>query len=171
MVASSRRIALAALLTAALTASLATATTASPTWLSANGTHTVGTVSFTGQAWAAIAMGGGPARIEIRTQGSPAQFSAPGRKRLVPAGSDVHLTVAVGRTFYIISKGGPVQFIVRGIQMSASIAGSGTAVLTGRGRYTTSAHPVARPWPKVPIVLVQPKTQHVPAGKTLPWIP
>jgi len=153
-----RRISIAALIMTAVTTAVATATVAPssalPNWLSAAGAKTAGTVTFDGNAWSAISMGASSARIEIRTKATAAQFTTAKRKVRVAPGRDVHLTVPAGQVFYITPlAGGAISFTVRGVELFATISGSGTVQLTGRGKYQTSIHQAARAWPKAPVVI------------------
>jgi hypothetical protein len=154
-----RRIAIVALIIAAVTGAVATAANvapaAQPNWLSATGTKTSGTVTFDGHAWSALSMGASTARIEIRTQATAAQFSTLKRKVRIGPGRVVRLTVPAGQVFYITPLAtGNLHFTVRGVQMFASISGSGTVLLAGRGKYHTDAHPAPRAWPKLPVTIV-----------------
>jgi len=119
----------------------------------------VGTVAVTGRVVILGSVATSRAQLEIITLHSGATLGVGGRTRKIPVGRDVTVTAGMGAFFGVTANSGQIRVIVHGRGISATIAGSGTVVFSGRGTYSFGYPPITRAWPKTALGLRQPSAQ------------
>ncbi len=155
---SHRRIAALAVVVGTAAAAVALAgPTVGTGWISVTGADSAGVVHFSGQGLVRGSINGGHPSIEIHAGATPIVVGLGGRQRRIPAGADVRIALDAGEQFGVISTGTRLQVILRGPDIAATIAGTGTISFTGRGTYSCGYPPVGRAWPKTALTLLQPK--------------